>query len=474
MSTKKHKKTRNYYKKGNTKRRGISNKTTRKNGKIVNSNSISFYNKPPEVVSINGYKFLLLPVKKGSFLITCKIFGGTYLEKKENIGISHLLEHIITRAWHKCCKIGCVKHIEKYGTFSNAHTMLMSTGYWIKGLPKYQEVLMEYILSSILDPCIMRKTLTEEKEAVRNEITNYINAPNYELTDKTCKTLFKNEGMQYSFDYKRQLRILDSFTIKQIIDFSKTIVSENRIIFSISGEFNKIKLLNSIKGILKKLSYTKIPLCMPKLNSALCYNNEKCVKFVKNSGNTNSTIEIQFPLNIYYGDKIRLYIPLITEIFGSGLNSLLLNELRNKENLVYSASVTTSTNFCGTLISFSIFTINKNVEEVLRKIFDIIKKYKKEYITESLLNHFKIRYMLKLKEICLNCVNSVNEFYSPQYFYQLNVDNPKIYTIREITNLVENVNREKVLQLCKQLFDLNNCIVCYSSKNKIKFTVDDF
>ena len=245
--------------------------------------------------------------------------------------------------------------------------MLMSTGYWIKGLYKFKKMLLEYILSIILDPCILSKTLTEEKEAVRNEITNSINVPNYELTDALCKTLFKNEGMRYGADYKQQLHNLDKITLKQITEFSKTIISENRVIFTISGAFNKTEIINDIENIFEKFSYTNNALCMPKINSSFAITLEKSVNFVKNNDNTNSTISIEFPLNIYYGDKIRLYIPLITQIFGSGLNSLLLNELRNNENLVYGASVTTYTNFCGTLISFSISTIDKNVKEGIGK-----------------------------------------------------------------------------------------------------------
>ena len=241
-----------------------------------------------------------------------------------------------------------------------------------------------------------------------------------------------------------------------------------------SGSYDKTEVINIIKDIFDKLSYKKTNLCIPKLNSSICYNSSKKVHFMKNNKNTNSKISIEFPLHIYFGDKIRLYIPLITNIFGSGLNSLLLKELRNKENLVYGASVTSSTNFCGTLISFSISTIDKNVKEVLEKTFGVLKKYKKTKITKSLLDHFKLRYILTLKDICLNNVESVHNFYSPQYFYQLNTTKPKIYTISDITNIVESTTQAKVLQLCKQLFNFDNCIVCYSSKDKVDFTTNDF
>ena len=125
MPTKKHRKIQNHNKTNKINNQKKTKKMVKKPGKKTskkgNINTISFFKKPPDVVIINGYKFLLLPVKKGSLMVTCKVFGGTALENKKNSGISHLLEHVITRAWKKCCKTGCIKYTEKYGTFSNTY-----------------------------------------------------------------------------------------------------------------------------------------------------------------------------------------------------------------------------------------------------------------------------------------------------------------------------------------------------------------
>ena len=82
-----------------TKKKKNNNNKTRKS-----ATNIYFYKTPPKTTTINGFKFIFLPVKCGTFQIECKVFGGNYLENPDNLGISHLLEHMITEAWKKCYK----------------------------------------------------------------------------------------------------------------------------------------------------------------------------------------------------------------------------------------------------------------------------------------------------------------------------------------------------------------------------------
>ena len=140
-----------------TRKRKVFNNTTRKQ-----KNAIRFYEKPPEQLVIEGFKFLFLPINNGTFQIDCLVFGGSYLEEKNNSGISHLLEHIITDSWKKCYKKGCVFYLEKYGTKSNAHTTMNNTGYWMHGLTKFKDIMLEYILSIALDPHISAKIMKRE------------------------------------------------------------------------------------------------------------------------------------------------------------------------------------------------------------------------------------------------------------------------------------------------------------------------
>lgn len=452
-----------------TRKRKVFNNTTRKKTKVIR-----FYEKPPEQLVIEGFKFLFLPINNGTFQIDCLVFGGSYLEEKHNSGISHLLEHIITDSWKKCYKKGCVFYLEKYGTKSNAHTTMNNTGYWMHGLTKFKDIMLEYILSIALDPHISAKIMQREIEAVRNEITTLLNRPEYKLQRETAKNIFKNKGLQYGGDYELQLHNLKCFTTDQLIKFASKIISTRRVMFVVSGDYHKMTVIAKIKQIIGKLPTPKFNIKIPKCDLTTCYNVHKRVVYVKNDTNKNSIVNIVFPLPLYQGNKKLLYFPVVLALLGKGLNSLLLKKLRLTENLVYSVKVTSSTNFCGTIISINISTIHKNLHKVLKETFQVLKKYKADLVPISTLQHYKTKYLLNLQSVCLNTTSSVNQFYAHQYFHQIQRKKPTIYTLNDLTKITKSITRAKIKDLLNELLRTDICSVFYMSDKKVNFTTHDF
>ena len=452
-----------------TRKRKVFNNTTRKK-----TTAIRFYENPPEQLVIDGFKFLFLPINNGTFQMDCRVFGGNYLEEKHNSGISHLLEHILTDSWKKCYKKGCVYYLEKYGTKSNAHTMMNNTGYWMRGLSKFKDVMIEYILSITLDPHISTKIMQREIEAVRNEITTLLNRPDYKLRREMARNIFKNKGLLHAADYELQLDNLKCFTTEQLLEFSSKIISTKRVMFVISGDYHKTTIINKIKHILGNLPTQRLSIKIPKCDLSSCYSVKKRVVYVKNDKNKNSIINIVFPVPIYQGNKKLLYLPVLLSLLGGGLNSLLLKQLRLKDKLVYSVNVTSTTNFCGTLININMSTIHKNVHKVLTQTFQVLKKYKSEDVPIHTLKHYKTKYLLNLRSVCLNTTSSVNKFYTHQYFYQIQKKKPIIYTLNNLTTLTKSITPAEIKELLNDLLRTNICSVFYMSDEKVNFTIPDF
>jgi predicted Zn-dependent peptidase len=434
--------------------------------------SVSFYKHPPNITTICGYNFLFLPVKCGTIEVKCKIFGGYYLENKENLGISHMLEHVLTEAWKKC-KIPCSSYLEKYGTLSNASTSDMSTSFWINGLDKFTEILIEYILSIILDPYFTEKLLEREINAIHNELAILMNDPNHKLNRVISQTIFTNYGLQNGNNLTLQRKNLSKYTIKILKDFSNQLIASRKFLFIISGSINKRKIVNIIRQKLN--NFNPVNRCLSlSSNKLLCYNIKKQVIYVNNPKKNTSEIRFYFLLNYYQGNHILLYVPIISHILGQGLNSLLVKELRVKQKLIYSTSVTYDTNFCGTMICVSISTVPKKLNIVLKKTVEIIKKYQKITIPSDTLTHYKLKSILFMQSVCLNNPASVSSFYTNQYFYQNDKKTPKIYTIKDIYNTVQKLDLQKVKKLLNIFFDLNKCSLFYMSHKKTSFSIEDF
>ena len=431
----------------------------------------------PTITKINGYNFLFLPLKCKTFRVECKIFGGNYLEEKNNSGISHLLEHMITNSWEKCYKNYCSIYLEKYGTISNAYTDKMCTGYWIQGLDKFKKIILIYILSIILKPHLNEKTMIDEIEAVKNELYKYINNSDYELINIATKTLYKKDGLRYLNDYNTQLKNLENITLKSLIDYSNKIISMNNLLFIISGSFEKNNVIFLIKNILQNIhpiNNNNPEKLLSQNQLYLNYNITKKIVFVENIKSNNSNIKFYFPINIYTGDKDIILFKLIKNILAGDLNSLLLKQLRLIDNLIYGLDLNYTIDFCGTLIKIEISTLNKNVKPVIIKTLDILNKYSKNNISNNILQHFKLKYTYYLNTQCFNNPKIISDFYINQYFYQLNSNKKSIYTLNEEMKIINKTTTNDIRYLINKLFNTENLNIFYMSNKKINLNINDF
>jgi predicted Zn-dependent peptidase len=439
----------------------------------TNIKQLSFYSKAPEIIKVNGYSLLILPTpKKNVTLIDCQLLGGFYLETKEQAGISHLLEHVVSFAWKKCGVESCTAYWEKYGVQENAYTTISANSYWIKGLSEFFDKMLEYVVDIMLRPHFTQKRIDKEKTAVENELKSYINDPSWKLNDAVCKNLFTIEGMRYANDDKTQLKVLKTLTKKDLIQYCLDFYTKKNMLFIISTGIPKDKIISKFErltaGVHKNETYN-----YQVVKSAACFQDKKKILFIKNSRAENTDIEICFPLYMYFDDKDFIYLDTITEIVGGDLSSLLVEILREKLELVYGASCYTITNMCGTVVYISISTLDKNITKVLEKTFEICKKYSKKLISTNKLLKMKREYKLEVSTYYLKDVELIKAFYTEQFLYQMHDEKRKIYTLKEKTKKILGLTKNKIRSIIMKMFDTKHCLIVYQGKKKVRFNIDN-
>tara|TARA_B100000795_G_scaffold269719_1_gene260062 strand:- start:6240 stop:7613 length:1374 start_codon:yes stop_codon:yes gene_type:complete len=446
-----------------TKKRGRKrkNKTISLKKKVE---KITFYKKVPEINTVNGYKILVLPRKTNVCLIECVVLGGNYFELKENSGVSHLLEHILLAAWKKCKLNKCSVYWEKYGVQSNAYTSISTNGFWIKGLSNFFDKMLEYIVEIMLNPKFNESVIKKEKAAVENELNQYLNKPSWKLQDAVCKNLYTVEGMRYADDVKLQLDILKSLTKKKLLEHFNDFYTKKNILFIVSSHLDKKIIIDKFDKLTRNVKKNKIYNFI--VEKTVCTQDKKDLIFVKELSAKNTDIEICFPLNIYMGDRDYSYLDIVLSIVGGDLTSLLVRILRGKLKLVYGVSCSSTTNMCGTIVYISVSTLDKNVKEVAEKIFEICKQYSKKLISSNKLLHAKRKYKMGVYQKNLNSVDAVSNFYAPQFLFQLNDKNVKIYTLKEQIKKINGLTKEKVRSIIKRIFNTKNCLIAYQSRQK--------
>lgn len=442
-------------------------KQTRKNNfdKLTKKNY--FYSKPPKMININNYNILLLPIKKSkSVKVECNIYGGNYLETPNESGIAHLLEHILISSSKLCKKEKCDIFLDKHNIESNASAHDMYTNYYLKSIPNNTILMLKYLTSAILNPNITEKLLKNEKEAVRNELSMFMNDPKWKLYDTIYKNFYKPSGYKRSGDYELQLRLLDKISFSDIIKFlNKTRISEC-LMFTISGNFNKKTVINFFKS-LPKLENKNTCLMKSVKSMEQCFTLEKKNIFVKNSKFTNTNILIYFPINLKVGNFEKPALGFLTNIFSSGLNSILLKRLRLDLNLIYSLSIDIDTNDCGTTLVISTETIDKNAKKVIYEIFKILKKYKSTLLDKNKIENTKKKWIMNINDICLTNPDAVSDYYRNQYFWQLYSKNKSIFTISHLIKKIKTLEQHTLKDIINKVFNFNTFVLAHGSKKII-------
>ena len=369
-------------------------------------------------------------------MVECIIFGGNYFENKDNTGISHLLEHVLMDSWKKCKKNNCSKHWEGDGVSMNAHTDYLNNSYWIKGLDDIFDKMLEYIVEIVINPVFSKKVINKEKNAIENELFEIINKPSWKLYNKINELLYTRRGLKYSNNYKRQLKILKTLTKEKVINFYNNYYKKNNMLFVITSNIKKDKIIKSFKKLTK--NNVNNPIEILKIND--CFSYKKNIIFIPNKNAKNTQIVISFPLNIKKGDRDEFYIEILSKILAGDLSSILLKILRDEEKLVYGISCEKETNFCGSVLSLNVSTLNKNVKKVLEIIFRICKKYSRELIPTYNLTKFKRKQKMEFLELNSNSVKTSRNFYIYQIFYQMDKKTPTITTFEQFMKRVNKLN----------------------------------
>ena len=110
-------------------------------------------------------------------------------EDRKTSGISHLLEHILTESWKKC-KDDCAKYWGNKGIITNASTGDTTVNYYVEGLEKNYQELIEYIVKITTAPQFKESRIEVEKKAVKEELKRELNDDGWKIADKISNLLY--------------------------------------------------------------------------------------------------------------------------------------------------------------------------------------------------------------------------------------------------------------------------------------------
>jgi len=416
-----------------------------------------------ELIEINDFKIILNQDSKAkTTMVESYISSGFINENIENAGISHLLEHVVTEGWKKCGENGCQSYWKKKGVLTNASTGQTTVQYYMHGLKEYTYEMVEYITSISINPEITKSRIDKEIKAVQNELMIHNAHPQMGLYNLLNKMLFRIEGLIVQDNMELQLENLKYYTVEQLKSWCKRFYGSGNIIFVISGNFSKSKV---IKLLQKKLTKARPVKMIPQYRDIFKPGNQ--ISFLKNDNIENTNIAFAFHAPIYQTDMGVFYIEFFKEFIGSGITSLLMEELREKKQWIYNVNLDNYTSPYGTFLMIEIATKNKHIKNVIINTLKILKKLVNGQFEEKYLEYVKKAYMVEHYETCLN--NSyLSGFYGEQYINQLyNIGKkPVILSFDKVADSILNITKVKFIKFIKKLLIFPNMKLAYQGKEE--------
>jgi len=284
--------------------------------------------------------------------------AGAKMESKfgYNSGVAHTLEHNIFKHCNGKNAIDIQKQIGYLGGSANAYTSHDSVAYYIElpldNLEQGMTLLRDMISDAIVDDDDFAKEMNvikEEEISGRDSISRY-------MWQNFSKNYFSNHlsvpviGTQDS---------ISSITKDEMQRFHSNFCSMDRAIVCLSANMTKKDASRMMTGIFGKKS-GKIKRTNMKQSS---YLDRREVETYR-SDIEHTYVWLGMP-NKITGNKFLPESTIIDVILGSGMDSRLFSEIRERRGLVYSISSSSMFWQSASLNLFSCSTRSKNTREVL-------------------------------------------------------------------------------------------------------------
>ena len=410
-----------------------------------------------KLLNIKGYHLLLIPFSNNTITVRSNINTGYIHENKDNLGINHLLEHVLVNGNKQCNNKDCISHMNKNGILMNASTSFKNIEYYNSGLTLDTYDMIKYIIYTTLSTNnINNNIINKEKKAIINELLTASNSGMIEVHKLFANKFFNYYGEQNFFNYKLQINNLDKLNENILIKYFNE--HYNQILFTITGDFNEFEIVNQFNLLLPNKNQIEP---INSFNKCFSFNNS--INYIKNNDLSNTLFYIVFPSNLSTDIVTLTYIKIAI----SYINDYTMSILRAKEHLIYSLNVQSEYSYCGHITNIEVNVENKNAIKVYNKLMNIlidIKNGKNEINKDNvngIVKKLKYSYLNNSKDI-------IENFYKEQI--QNNIFNNKNYKIlnySEYLNILDNISITKIKEVINQLFNFNHRLVIYTSKEKL-------
>ena len=447
----------------------------------------------PIIHRIGGYTILFMKSKSKTAYVSSIIANGYCNETESDLGINHLLEHVLLDSWKKCKQKSCQLYWMSKPVFFNGFTTMTQMKYFIDGTSDELPGMLEYIIDITTHPTLLQKSLTAEKKIVVNEMNLRINLSDYGFNQIALNALYTLPVLQQSNNYLLQKKNVENISLHDLVDYLRKNYTPSNTYFFVSGDFNPVHVLSVFRKKLTASFSSSSSSSSSSVGSSLNipsknpFSYKSKLFFVKNktdeANNGGVNFNIFFPLDIHMNNELLQHLLITCNV----IEKEMYNILRIDHKLIYSMSVVYATYYYGTVVEITGSCTDSNLVKILEYIIAYLREKKTKYVDQKLLNNAKKLLLLSRYNHIKNPME-IAEFYESQYLlsqmqerYRGNRKSKedeqktacKIYSEREFDKNIETIDAKHVQKIVNMI-DFSSIIVGYMGKKNLDLNISDF
>ena len=359
-----------------------------------------------KIILKNGIKLLYKKAENDLTSFTIGFNAGANVEKDENLGIAHVVEHMLFKGTTSRSEYEINKLCDETFGFCNAMTNYPYVVYYGTTLDEDFEKGFEIYSDILLNPSFGVHGFKEEIEVISAELKEW----------KDDLYQFCEDSMLYNGFNKRRIKDLiigteesiRSITIEQIVNFyNKYYTSDNCVVSVISS-----MSLSEVSEIVEKYLGTFNSKLTTENEQIECiYENNKCGTYFRYRDDIQGAkIQYCFPIHDLNPREISA-LKLFNLVFGEGTSSILYDEIRTKRGLVYDIGSKIKNETGIKLFTITLGTSYENVNmaiEIINHEIEKVKELKNSFDEQcifKLCKSYKLRRMLAIEKSIQTSMN---------------------------------------------------------------------
>ncbi len=307
------------------------------------------------------------------------VLTGTRDEPKDQMGISHFVEHLVFKGTKNRTAYQIAKSLEQLGGELNAYTTKEYTCYHAMVLRDHWAAALDVLSDLVCNMTISKKDFNLEKGVILQEIAMSEDNEEEWIYDVFFEEVYNQHPL--SWPILGTVKTIAEMKQNQINKYYKNTYSGKNIIVSAAGSLDHQDLVEAVEEKLK----SKKKIGSRQRRKAPRWS--ACRKIVEKSCE-QTHIALGFP-TASFRDKYRFEAYILNTLLGGGMTSKLYQAVREKKGLVYSIYSSLNTFIDHGQITIYAGTDQDNAQQVLEIISREMRKIKKLGITESELELFK-------------------------------------------------------------------------------------